>query len=552
MKRLPLGISDYKQIIEENYYYVDKTLLIKELLDIRAGVMLLPRPRRFGKTLNLSMLRYFFEKTDKDTTHLFTSTAIWQYEEYRKFQGQYPVISVTFKDVKEKTWDSAYNKMTEIIAQEFERHRYLLENLPENVAQDYKRIMTQTANQTKFEGSLSFLSRLLHEYYNKRVIILIDEYDTPVTAAYNENYYTEMIGFMRSLLTSALKDSKVLELSVVTGIYRVAKESIFSGLNNLTVGSVMSYFIEDKFGFTQSEVKQLLKDQKLSDKLDDVRQWYNGYMFGNATVYNPWSIVQCAFERGLLKSYWLNTSDNKLIQKLLERAPDDVKSQFELLLMGQSVNREVSEAIIFPGIENDERAIWSLLLFSGYLTYTQQQLTDAITTCDLIIPNKEVKVLYTSFIRDVMQKALTQKNVTILLKALAEGDVKTFAQLLQHFVVDTMSSFDFSDSEPEKSYHLFILGLLVYLHDTHEIKSNRESGYGRYDIMIIPRAPNKLATVIEFKKVEGKEKLETACQRALDQIKNKEYVSELRSRGIKKIQLLGIAFKGKKLLVKAA
>jgi len=551
MKLLPIGISDYKRLVEGGYYYIDKTLLIKELFQVGGLVTLLPRPRRFGKTLNLSMLYYFFEQSKVSNDHLFSHTAIGQEEKYRDMQGKYPVIFLTFKDVKELTWDSAYEKIKLLIAKEFERHAYLLENISEYTALDYRAILNKTANQVLYERSLLFLTELLHKYYGTRVIFLLDEYDSPIHASYTHSYYDQIMPFMRSLLTAALKDNSHIERGVLTGILRVAKESVFSGLNNLKVCSLTSSSFQDKFGFTQQEVKQLLKDQKLSDKGTEVGQWYNGYTFGATTIYNPWSIISCAQERGLLQPYWINTSDNALIKKLITLASDSVKSELELLVTGQEVIQEIDDAVLFPGIEHNDKALWSLLLFTGYLTYTKQDLVEGVWVCSLKIPNKEIKSLYISLIKEIVQSSLADTKIKLLLKAIGVGDSQLFGELLQEFVMHSMSSFDLPDNEPEKSYHLFVLGLLVLLGDSYEVKSNRESGYGRYDIMLIARKPHQMSIVIEFKKVliSRGETLETAAQKALEQVRVKEYVHELNNRGVKNIQLLGIAFQGKNIFV---
>jgi len=552
MKNLPIGISDYKEIAQEHYYYIDKTLFIKEILDQAKKIILLPRPRRFGKTLNLSMLQYFFEKSEENNQQLFTDKAIWQEEKYRAHQGQYPVIFLTLKGVKQPTWTIAYDTLKIIIANEFKRHRYLLkDSLPIDEASQFQAIIEKKANQATLGQSLSLLSELLYKHYKKRVYILIDEYDMPITTSYSYGYYGEMIVFMRSLLEAAFKDNKFLERGVLTGILRIAKESVFSGLNNFKVCSLTDAPFQDKFGFTTQEVEHLLKDQRLSKKSAQVKNWYNGYMFGKTTIYNPWSIIQCADERGLLKPYWLNTSDNLLVKKLLASANQEVKSELELLLADKTITTIINDAIVFPGMENNDEAIWSLLLFTGYLAVTKQKLVVGKKICTLSIPNQEIRILYADLVKEIFQTTLSRSKTTNLLTSLVEGDSEAFATALQEFIAKSMSAFDFTKEEPEKSYHLFILGLLIYLSDTHEIKSNRESGYGRYDIMIIPRKTNKLGIIIEFKKTAPKETLKKACERALEQIHTKKYIHEMQDRGIKKIQLLGIACQGKKILVKA-
>lgn len=552
MKKIPIGISDFKKIIEGDYYYVDKTLLIKELQESSGEVILIPRPRRFGKTLNLSMLKYFFEKTEVDTSVLFTNTEIWQHEEYKKLQGILPVIFLTFKDIKEDNWENAQAKLKAIISEQFKYHLPKLEkNLSQYDLSEYKALITMSADEVVFHRSLFFLSKLLYEAYNEKVLILIDEYDAPIHAGYGHGYYKEITQFMRSLLTSVLKDNSYLYRGVLTGILRTAKEGIFSGLNNLKVYSLLNTTFQDKFGFTQQEVVHLVSDCDLSAILSEVQQWYNGYTFGSIKLYNPWSLLMCMSERGAIQPYWVNTSDNHLIKKLLTLSDVEIKSDFELLLSGQAITKMVDETVIFPNIENNAQAFWSLLLFTGYLTYSSYKLELGKTYCNLIIPNEEIKLLYESFIQEIVNEMLKSPKATLFLKSLVSGDVKIFAALLHEFVLNSISVYDLPSNEPEKSYHLFVLGLLVTLAAMYQVKSNRESGYGRYDIMLIPYDKNKFAFIIEFKKASEyeHETLEAAAKRALEQITTKEYAAELRALGIKKIKALGISFQGKNILV---
>lgn len=552
MKNLLIGGHDYKEFIEKDYYYVDKTLLIKELFDVNGKVTLLPRPRRFGKTLNLSMLKYFFEKTPQSTSHLFTNTAIWQEEKYRKEQGQYPVIFITFKDVKENTWEKTYEKLTIIIADEFKRHNYLLDVLAGQTAKDYTAIMERTASSVLFESALLLLTKLLHNHYQQKVIVLIDEYDAPITIAVHKKYYEDIISFMRGLLGGVLKDNNFLERGVVTGILRVAKESVFSGLNNLIVSSVTDNFFQDKFGFTQSEIDKLLAYYNFSDKAHDIKSWYNGYTFGTTTIYNPWSILNCIQNSGQLEPYWVNTSDNELIKTLIARANPSLKKELEKLLNNQATSQEIDEGLVFPGIERNDRALWSLLLYTGYLTYNKKERVGKKNIYDLVIPNEEIESLYAKLIQGIWEALLTTDKIQTLLEALVDGDSYTFAESLQEFIAHSISYHDFAPQDPERSYHLFVLGLLVNLSNTHEIKSNREAGKGRSDILLIPRDTNQLGIVLEFKKVSVAQgqTLESAAQTALDQIKEKQYYQELANRGIHNIQLIGISFLAKDIFVK--
>ena len=552
MKNLPIGISDFKKLIEKDCYYVDKTLLVKEVIESSADVLLLPRPRRFGKTLNMSMLKCFFEKTEKSNSYLFENTQIWQEETYRELQGQYPVIYLTFKDTKELTWQKTYESLVDLIAKEFRYHTSSINSdvIVEPELALYNNIKNGCATETNYKHSLSLLSELLFRSTGKRVIILIDEYDVPIHAGYVHGYYPEAISFIRSLLSAALKDNSYLEKGILTGILMVAKEGVFSELNNLSVYTILDAGFQDKFGFTEQEVQKLLQDYQLHTQAAEIQDWYNGYKFGHNTIYNPWSLLWCAANKGLIEPYWVNTSDNELIKNFLAKAGIGFKDDLELLLTGQSVEKVIEKKLVFSEIEADERALWTLLLFTGYLTYQKLELIEGYVHCDLVIPNKEIKFLYKDFLAFFLRIALKSSTSERLLLAIRTGDITTFSILLQEFVANSMSMYDLPAEAPERSYHLFMLGLLVLLSDEYQVKSNRESGYGRYDILLIPRDKTKFGYVIEFKKViAAQETLEDAAQRALEQIKVKQYVQELRDLGVTNIVLLGIGCKGKELLV---
>lgn len=550
MKLIPLGISDFKKIIDGNYYYVDKTSFIQELLDTASETILIARPRRFGKTLNLSMLKYFFEKTTESNAHLFADTEIWKKQEYQKLQGNYPVIFLTFKDIKSETWEETYKKIVEIIAAEYKRHIDIVrDQLDDFDLQLYSSIREERAEQSKYERSLLFLCQQLKQKYQTNVIILIDEYDSPIHAGFNHGFYDKVISFMRLFLSSALKDNSYLERSVLTGILRTGKEGIFSGLNNLEIATILDDSFQDKFGFTHDEVKQLLQDNNLSAKRQEVQEWYNGYLFANTIIYNPWSILSCVKKRGLIQQYWVNTSDNKLVKSLIALTDVQFKEEFEPLLEHKTVTEKIDESIIFPGIEHNAQAVWSLLLFAGYLTASKIEIIEGKKHCTLKIPNKEIYYLFKDFITEIFEQSLSKSKIKLLFNALKTGDTQTFATLLQEFIFNSMSYYDLD--ETEKSYHLFVLGLFVNLQDSYQIKSNRESGLGRYDIMLIPRTKQQMGIVIEFKKVnlDQKETLETAAQNALTQIKNKNYAHELRDFDIKQIKAYGIACESKKIIV---
>lgn len=552
---LPIGISDFKEIIEGGYVYVDKTLFIQELVEKGDKVSLIPRPRRFGKTLNLSMLRYFFEKSDDSRAHLFEALNIWNDEKYRAMQGQFPVISLSLKDIKCHTWEETLGAFRELIADEFERHSYLLTSqvLSLREAERYDKILCGEDNQALCESSLKLLIRWLNRYHKKRVVLLVDEYDAPAHAAFIEGYYEQLISFLRNWLSGALKDNSLLERGVLTGILRIAKESIFSGLNNITTFSLLKDNFHDKFGLLEWEVVQLLEDYGIPNRLQEMRQWYNGYRIAsNEGVYNPWSILNCLKEGGSLAPYWVNTSDNALMKRLITQGAGEIKSDIEELLQGNVIEKHIDEGIIFANLERSPNSIWSLLLFSGYLTLTETPTYGV--PCKLCIPNTEIRELYRSMIAEWFEMSIHNSKYHQLLESLVSGDIDTFVLIFQEFLLSSVSFFDISGDEPEKVYHAFVLGLLLGLKGRYDVKSNRESGYGRYDVLLIPHNKNGLGIVMEFKKINPFEAidLESAVASALTQIATRNYDKELRDRGISRILHVGLAFKGKNVSIRAA
>lgn len=519
---------------------------------------MLPRPRRFGKTLNLSMLRYFFEKTDIDTSRLFRKLGIWeQGEAYRSHQGQYPVIYLTFKDVKCSNWDHCFGMLGSLIAKEYGRHRYLLadHSLSGEEAAKFKGILGRTAAQYDYCMSIRDLSELLHKRHGQKVVILIDEYDTPIQEGYLNGYHKEIVEFMRALLGSALKDNPHQEKAVLTGILRVAKESIFSGLNHLSVHTMLSPQYNAHFGLLEQEVEQLLDHYRLGSDMNDVKLWYKGYIFGGQTVYNPWSIINYAdrADEGF-RPYWVNTSGNDLIRGMVTRSGRSVKEDMERLLQGESVTKSVDDNIVFGDMEKSGDAIWSFLLFCGYLKALSATYADKRLTVELAIPNAEVEYLYEDIILGWFRESVEEDHLRLMLQGLAGGDLETFEYIFRDFIGKTFSYFDVGGQQPEKVYHAFVLGLLVGLNKTHEVKSNRESGLGRYDVMLIPRNAGEKGVIIEFKKVNPYtgETLEEAAGRALEQIARKRYAEELAERGIREVIRLGIAFQGKEVLIKSS
>lgn len=553
-KRLPIGISDFKEIIKGDYAYVDKTLLIEEFLLCEAKVALIPRLRRFGKTLNLSMLRYFFEKGKEDTSYLFKNLNIWKSDNYRNLQGKFPVIFLTLKDIKQGSWEKMLASLQQLLAEEFERHSYLLEGeaLSDNEKADYLKISRKEDGESLIERSLLLLSKWLYNYHKQHVILLIDEYDTPAHAAYVGGFYNSLITFLRNWLSCGLKDNPYLERGVLTGILRIAKESIFSGLNNVLTFTILNETFQDKFGLLESEVKDLLKDYHLQDRLEDMRQWYNGYQIGTCKgLYNPWSVLTCIREKGALAPYWVNTSDNALVKQLIMEGTDDFKADLEVLLKDGTLQKTIEEGIVFSDLKANPDTLWTLLLFSGYLTLNAPYSYG--TPCVLRIPNKEVNELYQSTILEWFKKSIHEPKYRLLLKSLIEGDIDTFSQIFQEFLLSVVSYFDISADEPEKIYHAFVLGMLLGLKGRYEVKSNRESGYGRYDVLLIPLDPKDLGIILEFKKIGpfDSSTLEEGIVSAFKQMEDKHYAQELYDRNIRRILYLALSFKGKQVLIRS-
>jgi len=553
-KRIPIGVSDFKEIIERDYYYIDKSLFIREIVEDGSKVVLIPRPRRFGKTLNMSMLRYFFEKTPKDNSNLFKDLKIWEHEDIKGLQGKYPVIYLTLKDIKHNTWEDCFGAFKCLITYEFGRHRNLLESeaLSDNEKKAYEDILWNRAGKSQYETAIKSLSEYLFRFHGEKVIILIDEYDTPIYSAWMEGYYKELITFIRSLLGGGLKDNPYVEKAILTGIMRIAKESIFSGLNNLKVSTIIRESYSDKFGFTEEETEMLLKTAGIESEINDVREWYNGYVFGSTVIYNPWSIINHmdSWKEGL-RPHWVNTGGIDLIRDILTHSEAKVKQELEVLIKGGDLEKQVREDTVLPEIEKSPETIWSFLLFSGYLKSVETRMVDEIMFCRLKIPNREVRYVYTEIISYWANMGVDSQNYRLMLNSLTNGDIETFDDIFSVIVEKSLSYFDVGGNEPEKFYHAFVLGMMLSLSGEYEIRSNRESGFGRYDILMIPADKKKKGVIIEFKKVNEKrgETLETACEAALRQIGGKNYIRELEALGVADFIELGIAFKGKETKV---
>lgn len=552
---VPLGLDDFRKLREQGLLYVDKSYLIRDVLDRGAQSILLPRPRRFGKTLNLSMLRCFFEKRAEDFSHLFADLAIMQAgERYRAHFQRYPVIFITFKELKAKTWDEARRALHAKIRTVFDEHNYLLgsERLSDHDRADVRAILDGKATDVGYQFSLLLLSRCLARHHGQDVVMLIDEYDTPIHAGWLNGYGEDILTFFRTLLNAGLKGNPHLFKAVVTGILRVAKESIFSDLNNLAVYTVLANHFSTCFGFTEAEVGALLDRVGLNDSREAVRDWYNGYVFGGTIIYNPWSILSFV-ERGESRprSYWVSTSSNDLVRDMLVRHGSVLKSEIEALLEGQKIEAELDEGVALSELSRRPDVIFSLLLFSGYLKAEQMEgpLDDAPRYL-VSIPNREVRGVYTNTFLQLLQEHIGgPRDVERLTSALLAGDVEEIEAMLSRFAESVLSYHDVA-RRPEQVYHMFILGLLATLEPAYEVRSNRESGHGRPDLMIRPRGKPGPGVVLELKIAEkGRKTMARALAEGAEQLKAMKYRSELTAAGISPIHALVVGFDGKKVKV---
>lgn len=557
-KSIQIGASDFKELIEGNHYFVDKSLLIKEFLENGAKIILTSRPRRFGKTLNLSMLKYFFDiRTKEETKGLFNGLKIENEKGLMKLQGEYPVIFLTFKNQKYLTYEDFKEGIKLLLSNLYKDHEYLLhsDKLSEFDKKDFKEIVSRSASIALLSEGISNLMRYINKHYEKKVMLFIDEYGVPIQEGYIRGYYDEMMSLIRNLLTSALKDNIYLEKSMITGILRVAKESIFSGLNNLEVNTILGYDFNDKFGFIEDEIEQLLKYYNADGDLGNIRDWYNGYIFGGKIIYNPWSVLNYLKKRkeGFIP-YWINSSSNDLIKGLLIKGDNNIKIELEELIEGNSINKVIDDSIVMAEVEDSNENIWSFLTLSGYLKPVTIENIRGKLHCELKIPNEEVHIFYENLIQRWFQESMTNQRYELMLSALINGDIEIFEGLFKEFVLNNLSYFDLSGKEPERVYHAFVLGMLVSLSEDYEVKSNKESGYGRYDVMIIPKDTSKLGIIIEFKKIDYflNYTIEEATNAALKQIEDKKYEAELLERGISNLIKLAIVFKGKEIRVTEA
>ena len=533
-KRLPIGISSFKKLRENDYYYIDKTHFIRDVIEVSAEALLLPRPRRFGKTLNLSMLRYFFEKSEEDRSGLFDGLTIRKHEVFFEHQGRYPVIYLTFKDVKEASWGSCLKSLQSVIYEEYSRHRYLQDTqvLFSDEKAYIQKVLDGELEEADFGRALKNLSAYLFRCYNEQTVILIDEYDTPLHAGYANGYYKEVIDFMRNFLSGGFKDNEHLFKGVITGILRVAKESIFSGLNNLGVYTLLQEEFNAAFGFTEDEVKSLLHDCNIIEHYDKVSLWYNGYLFSEEIIYNPWSVLNYVASKSRKpRPYWINTASTEIIDNLVTRGGRELREEIGQLLENKAITKPVYENIIMRDLEKRDDLLWSFLLFSGYLKTTGEAVHRNFY--ELKIPNEEVRIVYEESVKRWFAEKIESNRLEEMLKALESGDVKLFERILRMIVLQIMSYHDLG-GEPEKVYHALVLGMMVWLSGRYTIRSNRESGYGRYDLMLKPNDSAKTGIIIEFKRVYDSEKPEHVLSQALKQIEERRYTAELEEAGIKK------------------
>lgn len=558
-KVIGIGKQSFEDIIQSNCFYIDKTSLIKEWWESEDDITLITRPRRFGKTLNMDMLKCFFSNQYRDQGQLFEGLNIWKEEKYQQLQGTYPVIYLSFADVKQTNYKDAVLKIKKIITDVYQQYIELAgwEGLTEVQVRQFQSVDPYMDDVTA-QCALKDLSGYLYRYYEKKVIILLDEFDTPMQEAYIHGYWDEFTAFIRSLFNAAFKTNPYLNRAMMTGITRVSKESIFSDLNNLKVVTTTSEEYATCFGFTQEEVFAALEEFQLADQKDAVKQWYDGFTFGSQRdIYNPWSITNYLKEKKLL-AYWASTSSNGLINRLIQTSKPDVKEFMEELLNEREIVLNFDEQIVFDQLETKENAIWSLMVASGYLKIDKIEYRGILHVpwYHLKITNLETLGMFSEMFTGWFQN--TRSNYNAFIKAMFCGNIKEMNAYMNEVALATFSSFDTGShpsgrTQPERFYHGFVLGLLVELRDQYEVRSNRESGYGRYDVMLIPRQKNQLAFVLEFKVYDAQEelKLEDTVQSALVQIEEKDYDTELIERGISKskIRHYGFAFEGKRVLI---
>lgn len=547
-KSLPIGVSDFK-LATTGYYYVDKTLMIRDFLDKKPMVSLFTRPRRFGKTLNMDMLRVFFEKTNEDTSVYFKDKQIWQCGDYyTKHQGQYPVIFLTFKDVKSMTWEETFQKIRRLISLEFIRHNELETSsvLTAYEKEQYHLLAGDSGDEVDCQMGLQLLSLLLHKHYGRECIIIIDEYDTPIQQGHTCNFYPEIVNFMRNFFSGGLKDNPHLAFGFLTGILRVAKESIFSGMNNLKTYSILDDGYSSYFGFTEKEVKDMLRYYGKDDKYNELSEWYDGYRFGNTEIFNPWSVINYISDNCFPKAFWQSTGSNEIIGEIIQTATPEITKDLYKLLCGEKIAAYIDTGVIYPEVQNNPYSIYSFLLVAGYLKVANiYPQSDGNFMCDVAIPNKEITFVYE---KEVLNRTNQNSLAISISQAIFSNDTQKLQALLEDFMVKSISSIDGAN---EGFYHGMMLGLCAILGNRYKIRSNRESGLGRFDIQLMPLTKGMPGFIFEFKHTKDEHTdLSALADSALQQIEAKKYDTELRDNGVNSVISIGIAFRGKSAVVR--
>jgi putative sterol carrier protein len=559
MKGIAIGVDDFKTLREVSAYFVDKSLFIEDLMNDKATVVLFPRPRRFGKTLNMSMLKYFFTLDNvEENRELFTGLAIEKSEVYEKHQGKYPVVFLSLKSVKAESFEDFRAKIMYQISDLYFNHLNILESdkITDTDKRLFKKIYTKEASDNEYQKSLEFLSKMLYLHHEQKVIILIDEYDTPIHEAYLNNHYQKTVDFLKAILGNALKGNLYLQKAVLTGILRISKESMFSDLNNIEVYSILANQYNTYFGFTQNEVEKLLADYNLTKEKEGVREWYNGYYFGNIDVYNPWSILNFVNRQGSYQNFWINTSSNDLVHSFIRKSDQTVKQMIGQLINNEDVYSIVDENISFKNIETSAETIISFFLQTGYLKAKYVGKERLKNNYKIEIPNNELRIIYQDVIQKWFDDTVGSSDLNEMLKALLAADMPLFNRILSKFMAESLSYFNLpkKTKEVERVYQAFLLGILISLRDKYEITSDKESGYGRYDIAIVPKDRTKRAVIMELKSIDdfNGETTEQALDSALEQIESRNYETAVRQQGCNNILKIAVTFDGKRVWTKMA
>lgn len=554
---LPIGISDFAEMIEKDFYYVDKTPMIRDLLENRSKVTLFTRPRRFGKTLNMSMLKYYFEDdrdrqgNRRDWSYLFQGLKIMDAgEPFLSHMGQYPVIYLTFKDAKRQDYETSYQQIADVIAYEFKRHDFVLDRL--KIAEErnmYEEIMSEKAAERDYAKSILFLSQCLETYYGKKAVVIIDEYDVPLENSFTCGFYKEMVNFIRALFESGLKDNTSLEFAAITGCLRISKESIFTGLNNLNIVSIRSTNFDEYFGFKVNEVEEMCRYYHMDDKYETVKDWYNGYTFGQTDIYNPWSVIKYIYDarpskNWLPMSYWANTSSNNIVKTLIDQAGDEDKAKIERLLAGGAIEVQIHEDITYNEIYDDSDNLWNFMFFTGYFRKIREWMTETTIYAELAIPNKEVKYIFQQKIQKWFRDRLKGRDMHALHNAVLSKNCVTMQEELNDIFEETISYMD----QNEAYYHGMVAGLLTGIKG-YVVLSNREGGKGRSDLLIKPIRRSREAFVAEFKVAKNIDEMEQKADEAIRQIEDRQYDMDLKNDGYKYVSYYGIAFCGKECAV---